>query len=59
MIKVYIFSYERIYTEQANSMPELKRKVINGCNIKGFKFSLDPLGSDATTFGKFFKGVTV
>lgn len=57
MITLKIISEFETHTEQAETMSELKRIVLNGYNIKGFKFYTEGNEEKATTFHKFFKGV--
>ena len=57
MIKVYIFGEFEIYNEQAESMSELKRIILDNYNDDEFRFGLDDTGSDAKSFRSFFKGV--
>jgi hypothetical protein len=57
MITLNIISEFESHTEQAATMSELKRKVLDGYNTKGFKFYAGENEDEATTFHKFFKGV--
>lgn len=57
MITLNIISEFEAHTEQAGTMGELKRKVLDGYNTKGFKFYTGENEDEATTFHKFFKGV--
>lgn len=57
MITLKIVSSNNIYTEQAETMEQLKRLVLDCYNVKGFKFYEAGSEELATTFHKFFQGV--
>lgn len=59
MLKVYVFTEFSTHTLTGASLKELKRRILDNYNTKGFKFGFDPSGSDSTTFHKLFKGVRV
>lgn len=57
MITLKIVSDAIVFTEQAETMGQLKRLVLNNYNVKGFKFYKAGSEESASTFHKFFKGV--
>lgn len=57
MITLTILSETTVYTEQAETMAQLKRIVLDGYNTKGFKFYIGDNEDKATTFSGLFKGV--
>lgn len=59
MITLKIVSDTTVFTEQSETMGELKRLVLDGYNVKGFKFYKAGSEDSAATFHKFFKGVKV
>ncbi|MYM61601.1 hypothetical protein GTG28_20585 [Vibrio sp. OCN044] len=57
MITLIISSEYETHTEQAKSLSELKRVVLDNYNVNGWKFWLDGHDDKSATFHKFFRGV--
>ena len=57
MITLIISSDNESHTEQAESLSDLKRVVLDNYNVTGWKFWLDGREDESTTFYKFFRGV--